>query len=53
MLEVYAVLRTAFGDKVLGRKKFQWALKFKSGHISANDDEWDNHPSVCKNAATL
>jgi hypothetical protein len=23
VLEVYAVLRTAFGDKVLGRKKFQ------------------------------
>ena len=53
VLEVQAELQTAFSDTVLSCTKFQWSWKFKNSWTSAKNDEWDNHPSGSKYAATL
>jgi hypothetical protein len=45
--ETHEMLKTAFGDNVMGRKtKFEWFSRFKLGETSIEDSERPGRPST-------
>ena len=44
-IEYYEMLKTAFGEQVMGRSPtYQWFSRFKAGRISTDDDESSGRP---------
>jgi hypothetical protein len=48
-MEMFEMLKTAFGDEALGRTQtYDWWKHFKDGETSTDDDPWSGRHSVSK-----
>jgi hypothetical protein len=52
--ETLAMNQQAFGDQILSRTQvFQWHVRFKTGHTSADDDKHTGRPTSCPTPETV